>query len=166
MYKSNKIIVFMYEGLRIMKNSAYKITEPLSEATLFVIQDMFLTNGVHHIEMPNIDKGRTILYSFLRFFSPYKNSACFTLNSFFLEPYVTNIYGCLKKDGYLNSENKEYDLERFFYDQCHFDFIWIEKEIEIKNKHKVGTQLIDSFEHMVLSRELGSRIPVLIVHYA
>lgn len=146
----------------LMRNSAYIIKEPLSEATMLYLYELLLTNGVHYIQMQGRGKGRNIFYFFLNSFFVYKKTGCLTLNDFMLSPRVSNIYTHLADAGYLNSnETGGYDLDGFFHDQCHFDFLLIEKDIRSADTH-----LLDNFENMIISYQLGRTIPIFIVHYA
>lgn len=153
-----------------MKSSAHVFSEPLSESMAFTIQDLFLTNGVHYIQVPHVHAGRRIIYAFLRHFSPYKKSACLTAQRdiSITGNYATDIYDILLRGGYLNSSESGYNLDGFFYDQCHYDFMWIEKSWCSTNSSLIvdGSHIVDAFEHMVIAQQFGNSIPIIVVHYS
>jgi len=152
-----------------MKSSAHVLSEPFSESMAFIIQDLFLTNGVHYIQVPHVHTGRRIMYTFLRHFSPYKKSACLSVQCSIpvSSYYATDIYDALLRGGYLNSSENGYNLDGFFYDQCHYDFMWIEKSWQSANSSLAvdGSHVIDAFEHMIIAQQLEKSIPIIIVHY-
>lgn len=146
-----------------MSDSVHRLDNktPLSEATVISLCDTVLSNGIHSINMPDVQTGRIFLYSFLRLLLPYKNSACLTFNTIVLEPPVTNLHALMVQNGYVDSKNDLYNMEDFFYDICHFDFIWIEKDaLYTRSKEAL------LFEKTLIKHQLEIKIPIFILQYA
>jgi len=146
-----------------MRDSVHRLDNktPLSEATVISLCDMALSKGIHYINMPDVQTGRTFLYSFLRLLLPYKNSACLTFNTILLEPPATHLHALMVQNGYVDTKHDLYNMEDFFYDICHFDFIWIEKDsLYTRSKEAL------LFEKTLIKHQLEIKIPVFILQYA
>ncbi len=90
----------------------------ISEQQILELQDLFLTNGVHHISVPSIKEGRALIYKFLDALRCYQSVACFTIE------------GCsLKKSIFdLNKNISQKDWDRFLIEEFTSDFLWIEQD--------------------------------------
>jgi hypothetical protein len=145
-----------------MKASVHIINKaPLSEAAILSLHNLLLTNGIHYIQMPDVQTGRFFLYTFLRLFLPYKNSGCLTFNTMPLEPYVTALHSCFEEnDDDVGVKKELFGEKDFFYNICHFDFIWIEKDTQFAHG-----RIIAIVENMFIEHQLETRIPVLIIDY-
>ena len=110
-------------------NSATRmIKKPFSESDVLYLQDIFLTPGVHQINVDSVAKGRTIISDVLGSLHYHQKAGCLSLDDTVLENGVCDIVKTLIKDDYLvNSDN----LTLFFLDRFYFDFLWIEESANL-----------------------------------
>lgn len=153
-----------------MRNSVHLLKESFLEPTLLSFQDMMLTKGAHYFHATSLEVAREWFYSFLRLSFPYKHAGCITAHGLTLDGRVEDIYQTIIANGYCDNEKrsseqcckgvgKTHTLDTFFYDQCHYDFLWIEKNIYDNNC------LIESFEGAINAHCLENSIPIVIVYY-
>lgn len=139
-----------------MKNGILsEIKEPFSENDVMYLQAMFLTPGVHHINIDSISKIRAVIQKILESLQYHQKSACLTLSSLLLAPDVCDIVKVLITDDYLVSADS---LTQFFLDQFYFDFLWIEET----------PQLLDSiwyeqFKQHLIDFNFNRSVPIVIV---
>jgi len=100
------------------------IKEPFSENDVLYLQDLFLTPGVHHIEVDNIIKTRTMIDKVLYSLQYHQKAACLSLSDLPLATGVSDVLKTLIADDYLVSKN---NLVLFFLEHFYFDFLWIEE---------------------------------------
>jgi hypothetical protein len=115
-----------------MKNLCYnldcKINQPfslklnntfsISEQQILELQDLFLTNGIHHISVPNLKEGRALMYKFLDALRCYQSIACFTIDGISLKKCILD----------LHSQLLQKDWDHFFIEEFTSDFLWIEHD--------------------------------------
>lgn len=115
-----------------MKNLCYnldsKINRPfslkvntklsISEQQILELQDLFLTNGIHHIGVPSFKEGRALMYTFLDALRCYQSVACFTIDGNTLKKPVLDLQKHLLQK----------DMEHFFVEEFVSDFLWIEQD--------------------------------------
>lgn len=153
-----------------MRNSVHLLKESFSESTLFSFQDMMLAKGIHYCHAASLWVAREMLYSFLRLSFPYKNVGYMGVIPANFTECAQDIYGQLIDGGFCdntqrvsksccNGARDRHALDSFIYDQCLYDFIWIEKNIDAHNF------LVESFEHMVITHNLENSIPIVTLYY-
>lgn len=115
-----------------MKNLCYnldsKINRPfslqvntklsISEEQILELQDLFLTNGIHHIGVPSIKEGRALIYKFLHALRCYQSVACFTIDGITLKKPILDLHKQLSQE----------NMEHFFLAEFTSDFLWIEQD--------------------------------------
>jgi hypothetical protein len=102
-----------------------QINVPLPEEDIIFLQDLFLTNGYHHIKVPSQGSGRIIMHTLLQSMHYYHNVACLTDNSGVpLKKSVTDL--CDKITCNYLPECSYEDVETYFLEQDYIDFMWIE----------------------------------------
>jgi hypothetical protein len=100
------------------------IQDALSEHEILAIQDQFLTNGFHYVQMPDMGSGRVLIETFLASLDCYHNVACLTLERERLPQTVTNLYQEIYMHA-LGSISSTH-IEEYLVDHFYFDFLWIE----------------------------------------
>lgn len=100
----------------------------LSENDILYLQDIILTQGFHHVCLPDAVMGRDLMIMFIQALNYYNSVACLSaLQDLPLHQSVRNIYGDLL-DSPINSVA---DIENFFAESFDADFMWIETTDEL-----------------------------------
>lgn len=122
------------------------------------LQDIFLTNGVHIIDVESLQEGRLLIQKFLQALRYYQTIGCLTQQGQSLEEGIFDIHEYLLLYGFLEGKNTN-ELERFFIEDFNFDFVWIEKKISEDNDWSVY------FEQRMVHYEIDIQIPIIILFY-
>ncbi len=134
--------------------AAKVIRQPFSEADIFELHDMFLTNGFHFFKAPTIEQGRSIVYTLLDSLDYYHNIGCLSLNT---QPVstVTNINNVLLDTtiSWTKEFLAEYLLEIFF-----FDFFWIEATSTL-----IQYEMFDLFQETLTDLNLDRTSPIIVI---
>src|SRR3989304_5227238 len=146
-----------YHTLYPPMNTLKSLREPLSESEILDLQDVFLSNGFHHIRVKNIDCGRSIMQIFLRTLYCYNDIACLTMGSKPLEPKVCDVFSELVQGNYLDQFNL-HNWDEFFIEQFYYDFMWIEATHQL-----VTSPWFAEFEDKIVTFKIDQHIPVVIV---
>lgn len=115
----------------------------ISEQQILELQDLFLTKGIHTIEVPSIRQGRYLIYSFLDALRCFNSVACITMSKVSLKKNIFNMH-----------EYLHWDNDNFFSHELDFDFIWI--EILKDNKHDIM-----SYQHIIEHLCMDRQIPII-----
>ncbi len=134
------------------------IEEPLSESDILYLQDAFLTNGFHHIQVKNIAAGRSIIRTFLGSLATYHDIACLTATNS-IENGVFDIGTALHAGGYVDPLG-ERELEEFFIEEFYFDFMWIEASREL-----LASSWFVDFERKLEDFKVTCHIPMIVISY-
>ncbi len=130
------------------------IQESLTESTILELQDIFLTNGFHQINVSSIEQGRSLLYTFLDSLGIYQDVACLTAIGTPLRPDITDISSDLFDSGCLDSS--ENYLEEFFIEQWYYDFMWIEATSDL-----LATPWVDEIKSKIINLKIDRQIPII-----
>jgi hypothetical protein len=133
-------------------------TLPFSEYDVLVLQEIFVTLGVHTIKTKNVIDGRQIIQTILKSLNYYHNVGSVTQ----IEGLPVFTCDIMKHIGLQFSQrnNLLIDLEEFFAVHPCFDFIWIEFTQEIKSQCS-----IEDIKNLFDIYHVNERMPVLIVMY-
>ena len=150
-----------FELFNVMRNiqRSKSVSEPLSEFDILDLQDKFLTNGFHYINVSTISFGRSLVSRFLKSLHCYNDNAVLSLATPVIDENVTDIYYELIQGGFI-SFSSENDLDEFFVNQFYYDFMWIEA-----CNHLVDSAWFTDFFGKMVSYKLDQHIPVLILSY-
>lgn len=131
---------------------------PFSEEDVLMLQEIFITSGVHTIKTKNVIDGRKIIQTILNSLNYYHNigSIASTKN---LPHNVCDIINHIALQN-LRPNNLLMNLEDFFDVHPCFDFIWIELTQDIK---KICT--IENLKKLFDMYHVEERMPVFIVTY-
>lgn len=97
---------------------------PFSENDVLYLQNIFLTPGVHQINVDNIAHGRNMMDKVLDSLQYHHKAACLSFYNEPLSPNVADIINVLLTDDHLVSADS---LTWFFLNHFYFDFLWIEE---------------------------------------
>lgn len=131
------------------------VQEPLTETDILSLQDKFLTNGFHHIQVQKLEIGRSLIETFLDSMHLYKDIACLTLEHEPLQPPISDIYYELVTSEYIKT-----NLEQFFIDQFYYEFVWIEATAQL-----LKTEWYQEFEHFIIDYKIDQHIPIMVISY-
>lgn len=90
---------------------------PYTEQAIIDLHALFITPGIHHIEIESLQKGRTLLEALLTSLNCYTAIACITTNEI---AFMTDIYDCS------HDLAMQPCIESFFAEQFTFDCMLIE----------------------------------------
>ena len=95
----------------------------ISEQQILDLQELFLTKGIHYINVPTLQEGRELIYSFLDALRCFDSIGCVTKYGRSLPKHYFDIYRHLHKNDFKSALDH---LELFFTQDFNFDFVWIE----------------------------------------
>lgn len=106
--------------LKINRSFSLKLNDScaISEQEILDLQDLFLTNGVHHIGVPTFKEGRALIYKFLDALRCYQSVACFTIDGNTLKKSVIDLHKQLTQT----------NLDHFIIEEFNSDFLWVEQD--------------------------------------
>ena len=131
-----------------------RLDDNLNEQEILLLQDVFLTNGLHTVYAPTIATGRKRIDAFLQSLPMYTYTACVTTQEYTTLPAQSiDVYALLQR-----TQCSEQDIEEFFINQAYFDCMWIEMSPDLLEK--------PWFEHFCKFLKLYSqKMPVIKVYY-
>jgi hypothetical protein len=105
---------------KINQSFSLKLNKKLaiSEQQILELQDLFLTNGVHHISVPSMKEGRALIYKFLDALRYYQSVACFSIDGGTLKKSILDVHKQLAQK----------EVDHFFVEEFRSDFLWLEQE--------------------------------------
>lgn len=130
-----------------------KKTNNFTDDQILELQDIFLTNGMHHITMCSYKEGRELIYTFLDALNCYSNIGCLTSDSASLRFDVIDIYSELFKrtnDKTINT----IDLQNFLINELALNFIWIEPAIFPNTFFYTNKSFTDNLEKQHIEQQL------------
>jgi len=133
-----------------------QIENPLSEDDILYLQHLFLSNGLHAIQLPNVAVGRTVIYTLLRSLDYYHTVACLTCVA---EPPLKRSIFDVNSAAHLATRNAD-SIAQFFTERFFADFLWIELT-ESLARLPAFMDVIEALDSLAL----GSHIPVVALCY-
>lgn len=118
----------------------------ISEQQILELQDLLLTNGVHHIGVPSIKEGRALIYKFLDALRCYQSVACYTADGKALKKSILDLY----------KELAEKNWDYFFIEEFNSDFLWLEQE----SNHYQNCRAL---EQKICELGIDQHIPIIIL---
>ncbi len=144
---------------RIENCDSHKLTKPYSEQDIIRLQEIFLTNGWHCLQVQNLHEGRSVINTMLYSLNYYHDIACLTLRDYpLLDSVCFDVYLHALEKGCLDSD--PYDLNSFFLDYFFADFLWIEETEEL-----VASQWYGPFLQSLHDVQIEKHIPVIMLSY-
>lgn len=144
-----------------MQQGLFSCYQQLSEHDILDLQELFLTNGIHHITSYDLFTGRTLVDIFLQAMAQhYHEKACLTIHSLTLDSSVIDLYALLQLfAGSACVDPTEY-LEEFFVEQHSIDFIWIEETAQLRTQF-----WYPAFLEMLSYLKLDEHLPIILFSY-
>lgn len=155
----------LYEAYPYNKSWLFDVIRPrqidsaLPADDILFLQDIFLTNGLHHIGVSDLVSGRMIVSRLLRSMNYHHELACLT-NSWDppLKKTVLDIYNSLVD--YCGQDASYDEIEEFFLEQYCADFMWVEISKDLLHIPMAGYAL-----QAVYKLEIAHHIPIVAVSY-
>ena len=142
------------------------IQDPLSEFDILDLQEKFLSNGIHHITVQNVQFGRELVYRFLNSINCYHENAVLSLcpqaSNYFcsqVDTLFSDIYYDLLQGGYTD-ENKNLGFNDFFVEQFYYDFMFIEASQDL-----LDSSWFLKFFSSIKNNEIDQHMPILVMTY-
>lgn len=145
----------VYENTR--RIHCFDKLDRLSDQQILAFQDLFLTPGIHHIDVESLADGRIFIHTFLGSFAANKHVACLTTCGEFLAPTIIRLYDDLALAGSLSLSSS---LESFLLEEFYYDFVWVECTPEL-----LATPWFWHFEQKLSDFNLDETLPILVVSY-
>lgn len=139
-------------------NKTKIISDELTEDDILVLQEGFLVNGFHHVQVSDVKNGREFIKAFLRSLDCYHNVACLTIDSLSDERGVTDLYRELCE--YAREKTVKGCLDEFFVEQFYYDFLWIECSDRLAQEFE-----LEAFIQKLLHLKLTNTLPITLLHY-
>lgn len=131
--------------------------DQLSERQILDFQDLFLTNGIHYIDVESFSDARRFVASFLDSLASTKRIGCLTTLGDSLEPRVIRLYDDLALAGTLTTS--PLSLETFLLEEFYYDLLWVECTTDL-----LSTPWFWYFERKLTDFNLGASFPVLMFY--
>jgi hypothetical protein len=134
----------------------YVAKKKFAEEDILDLQDIFLSIGIHTIEVDNLYEGRLLLHTFLEALRCYSSIGCLNTAGIPLEKGVVDMYKELQARGYLDKKNR-FDFEHFLTYFQEFEFIWIELQ------RKTVLKWYPYFYQQLITLNFDKRMPIVVV---
>ena len=159
--KNNKEKKFfeMFDALGNIQKSKH-VRGPFSEHDILDLQDKFLNNGFHYVNVSDVQFGRSLVSQFLKSLNYYHENAVLSISMPLVDSSIVDLYYELVQYGYLDSLQNR-DLDEFFIDQFYYDFLWIEACHEL-----VDSRWFSEFFTRLVRFKIDRHIPVLVMSYS
>lgn len=136
-----------------------RVNALLTEDDILLLQDLFLTNGIHCIIAANVLSGRKLMYKFLQSLHYYHNVTCLTANKDRpLKKTVFNLFQSIQEYCGCNCEYQE--VEYFFLEHCYADFLWVELSEELET-NPIGINAFKAMDELNMDRAM----PIIKISY-
>ncbi len=135
------------------------IDKPFTDEAILYLQEIFLQNGFHFLQVEDIEFSRTLVKNFLKSLNCHNDIAAISLEAIDCDKKVNNIYHNLIFNGYIDGRLHS-DFEEFFLDQWFYDFLWIEA-----SKKLLNSSWINPFLKKMKELNFDKEIPILIFFY-
>jgi len=144
---------------KVCVDQPHIVSQQFSEHDIIWIQELFLTNGWHCLQLNDVRAGRSIINTMLYSLNYYHDVACLTIEDCpQLDSSCCDIYAELLEKGYLESD--PYDVDAFFLEDFNADFLWIEKTAEL-----IKSPWYQYFLLALQDLQMSNHMPVIIVSY-
>lgn len=128
----------------------------LFDDQIIALNDLLLTPGFHTVLVNDIATGRILLDTFLLTLNCYYQVGCLSINPKPWPAGIDNIYQQLLNGDYLKTK----DLEQYFMDSFHADFIWIEEQPALTNM-----PWFELFKQKIIELHLDHELPIISLVY-
>lgn len=135
------------------------VTQPFSERDIIWLQELFLTNGWHCLQVEDLHAGRSLINTMLYSLNYYHDVVCLTIEDHpLLDSSYFDVYLHLLEGEYLDGQ--PCDVEEFFIEHFYADFLWIEETSEL-----VRSAWYQQFLQALQDLKMANHIPIIILSY-
>jgi hypothetical protein len=136
-----------------------QLLSKLSIDDILYLQEMFLTKGLHHIMVPDIFAGRTLVHSFLQSMHYFHEVSCLTND--IEQSLVPEEYNLLENlTDFCGQEVTLDTIEEYFLEHYCADFMWIELSEAL-----MSNPLVAQIAYIMHTLDIAHRMPVIAVSY-
>jgi len=141
------------------KDDMRRLSSELTAEDILYLQELFLTNGFHHIRVPTVEDGRSLMYKLLNSMHFFNDIACLTCIN---EPAIScDVYDILNDlRTYCNGDESINVIEEYFLEVFFTDFMWIEL-----NEALTKDPFVEQAIYVMHSIEVVHRMPVVALSY-
>lgn len=129
----------------------------LSEQDTIDISYLFLTPGIHFIKVPSLMQGRAFMQHYLSTLNCYQSIAHLGTTHLSDDSLDSNLYTELTA---FIERKKTTDLREFMCLYMYYDFLWIEKTVEL-----TSMDWFCDFEHGIFELEFDKTMPIIVLSY-
>jgi len=136
----------------------YAVSQPFSEKDIINLQDLFLKNGWHCLNVKDLHTGRSIIATLLYSLNYYHDVACLSTEDISLDSAFIDIYAQLIDEAFVDGQY--YDIESFLLDNFFADFLWIEETDALLKT--------DWYEHFLVALadlKIHKHMPIILLSY-
>lgn len=132
------------------------IQDQFIEQEILKLQENFLKNGFHYVQIPDAESGRMLIKTFLTSLGCYHNVAHLTLDQMAQMCAVTDLYGELV--AYAGEHSMVERLDEFMVEQFFYDFLWIELSEQLSQK-----QWFEVFKRKLIDLHIVDTLPIMLL---
>ena len=140
------------------KDDIRQLSLELTPEDILYLQELFLTNGFHHIRVPTVNDGRFLMYKLLHSMHFFNDIACLTCIDEPISLDVCDLLNDLRT--YCKGEESINAIEEYFLEVFFTDFMWIELNEALLNDPMVQHAL-----YIMHAIEVAHKIPVIAMSY-
>lgn len=141
------------------KDDIRQLSLELTPEDILYLQELFLTNGFHHIRVPTVNDGRFLMYKLLHSMHFFNDIACLTCID---EPIISLDVCDLLNDLRIHCKGEESinAIEEYFLEVFFTDFMWIEL-----NEALLNDPMVQHAIYIMHAIEFAHKIPVIAMSY-
>jgi hypothetical protein len=137
-----------------------RLSTVLSQDDILYVQERFITNGLHHIVVQDIEHGRTLMEKLLKSMHYFQNVSCLAQSYPIAIDYEQS--NLLENIQYYCGHDIEADLIEEYFLECYMaDFLWVELT-ETLLRNPLALQIVYSMHTL----DIAHNIPVIAISYA
>lgn len=134
-----------------------RVPRQLTDSDILDLNETLLCNGVHYLQVQDIEHGREVLEACLASLHYYHTIGCLTLFNTPQGMHIDDIFNDLSHTGSLDHPNA---LADYFFDQFDYDFVWIELTASLSS-----LQWYQSFSKQLKASGAQDRMPIVKLVY-
>ncbi|MCL4229634.1 hypothetical protein KJZ61_02995 [Candidatus Dependentiae bacterium] len=156
-YDPHNTMFYMSVGSAGMSQTSI-ISDDLTEDDIIILQEDFLVNGLHHIQVSDTSNGRSLIGMFLASLDCYHNVACLTADVVSDEQKIIDLLQDLRE--YARGRDITVCLDEFLVERFYYDFLWIECS------EQLGKEIdLDIFIQKLGNLNFIETLPIMFLHY-
>lgn len=147
-----------FKALQSQDAQARTIGDQWSEDDILYLEDIFLTSGLHTINVRNVESGRTLMYTFLQSMLSRPLAACLTNQKIPLKKPIEDMYKTVQN---LCKKHEFKDaVEIYFLEYFQAHLVWIESSDDFLQDPLVYYAL-----QVIYDLEIVNNSPIIMLSY-